>query len=271
MSDAIFMLRLEHGNMARLLGLLEDQLRRLDSGAPIAGELLLLAHDYLAGYPEQCHHPKEDLLYRLLQRRDPVVAGPLGDILAEHQRLTHSTEHLGHELRDAFGLSKKPDGSLAASLREFLGLQRQHMAREEREFFPVALRSLTRDDVAELDDRLFDRRDHLFDHESEARFERLRREIRALAEDPGWRHGSANRSADGDEFALLRQLTNVEQFNRAISARGWRMVACRSGGYSLERDGHWLMDIPDTDEARAAWSAYYFIKGREQARGPGAG
>jgi len=269
MSDAIFMLRLEHGNIARLLGLLEDQLHRLESGAPVDGDLLLLAHEYLSGYPEQCHHPKEDLLYNLLLRRDPRAAEAFANLVAEHQLLAQRTERLGHELRDAVGRGKGPDGRLTASLREFVDMQRQHMVREERDFFPAALRSLTRDDVAELDHRLFDQRDHLFNTESEAHFERLRREIMALAADPARQHGYGSSRSAHDELALLRQLTNVEQLNRALSASGFRLVACRSGGYSLEREGHWVMDIPDCDEGRAVWAAYYFVKGLKQARAPG--
>lgn len=267
MSDAVFMLRLEHGNTARLLGLLEDQLHRLESGAPVDGELLLLAQEYLSGHPEKCHHPKEDLLFELLRRRDPSAAAALANLVAEHRLLAQHTEQLGRELRDGIG---RPDGRLATSLREFVELQRQHMAREERDFFPAALRSLTRDDVAGLDHRLFDQRDHLFDDANEARFERLRREIMALAADPARQRGDGGSRPAPDELALLRQLTNLERFNRTLSGSGFRLTAYRSGGYSLERDGRWLMDIPDCDEGRAVWSAYYFVKGLKQSRDPGA-
>jgi len=269
MSDAVFMLRLEHGNTARVLGLLEDQAHRLETGAPVDGELLLLAHEYLSSYPEKCHHPKEDLLFNLLQRRDPRAAAALANLVAEHPLLAQRTERLGHELRDAAGCDSGPDTRLAASLRDFVDLQRQHMVREERDFFPAALRSLTRDDVADLDHRLFDQRDHLFDDESEAHFERLRREIMALAADPARQHGYGTSRSAHDELALLRQLTNVEQLNGALSGSGFRLVSYRGGGYSLERGGHWVMDIPDCDEGRAVWSAYFFVKGLKQARDPG--
>ena len=270
MSDIIFMLRLEHGNTARLLGLLEDQLRRLEKGASVDTDLLQLAYEYLSGYPQKCHHPKENLLFDLLQRRDPLAAETLADLVAEHDFLTQSTQALGQELRDALGRGKGPDERFAASLRAFIDRQREHMAREERDFFPAALHSLEPDDYAELDYRLFDQRDRLFDDQSEAHFERLRSEITALTADPTRQHGYATLRAAYDEILLLRQLTNVEELNRVLSAPGFRLVAYRGGGYSLERDGHWLLDIPYCDEGRAVWSAYYFVKGLTQARDPGA-
>jgi hemerythrin-like domain-containing protein len=268
MSDIIFMLRLEHGNTARLLGLFEDQLHRLESGAPLDADLLRLAQEYLSGYLQKCHHPKEDLLFNLLRRRDPPAAAVLADLVAEHQLLAQRTEALGPELRDAFGRGKGTDGTFAVSLREFIELQRRHMVREERDFFPVALRLLAPDDFAELDYRLFDERDHLFDDQSETHFERLRGEINALAAEPARQHGYGALRSAYDEISLLRQLTNVGQLNRTLVALGFRLLACRSGGYSLERDGHWLIDIPECDENRAVWSAYYFVKGLTQARVP---
>lgn len=262
MSDAILMLRLEHGNFARVLGVLEDQLERLRSGAPVDGGLLTMAHEYLAGYPDQCHHPKEDLIYGALQRRDPAAAEGLSDLVAEHRELAERTEHLGREIREAAGDGERHRESLATSLREFLNLQRKHMRREEREFFPAALHSLTREDIAVLDFRLFDQKDRLFDDKKEARFERLRHEIGAVAAGPKRSRGHGTSRPSQDEIALLRELSNIEQFNRTMSARGLQLVAYRSGGYCLERDGQWVVDIPDCDEARAAWSAYYFVKGQ---------
>ena len=269
MSDIVFMLRLEHGNTSRLLGLLEDQLHRLESGAPVDSDVLLLAHEYLSGYLQKCHHPKEDLLYDLLRHRNTRAAEALADLIAEHALLAQRTEELGHELGEARERGKGPDLRFAAKLREFVDLQRQHMVREEHNFFPTTLRLLTPDDFAELDYRLFDQRDHLFDDQSEAHFERLRGEIKALAADPARQHGYGVLHTARDEISLLRQLTNVEQLNRVLSAPGFRLVACRSGGYLLERDGHWLIDIPECDEIRAVWSAYYFVKGLMQAQVPG--
>jgi hypothetical protein len=43
MPDTLFLLRLEHGNLSKLLRLIEDQLAAAEAGTPMDGELLSLA------------------------------------------------------------------------------------------------------------------------------------------------------------------------------------------------------------------------------------
>ncbi|HYA65132.1 MAG TPA: hemerythrin domain-containing protein, partial [Burkholderiaceae bacterium] len=95
MPDTLFLLRLEHGNLSKLLGLIEDQVAAADAGKPMDEELLSLAYKYFSDYPDRCHHPKEDLVYRRLSERDPDSRKGLRDLIAEHRRL--------HELTEAFG------------------------------------------------------------------------------------------------------------------------------------------------------------------------
>jgi hemerythrin-like domain-containing protein len=256
MSDAIFMLRLEHANIASVLDLLDDQFLRLESGAPVDRPLQLLAVEYLMDYPEDCHHPKEDLVFRKLERRDPARAADLSDLVGDHDRLAQMTECFAKDVRRTLDA---PKGAPIESLRLYIGAYRQHIAEEERSFLPAALECLTRDDLAELDFQLFDRRDHLFDHATEARFERLRREIKRRTAAASSGVGDGRDSTD--ELALLRDLRSVTRFNEAMLESGLRLVPYRAGGYALERDGHWLLDIPDCEEIRAAWCAYFYAKG----------
>jgi hemerythrin-like domain-containing protein len=257
MSDAIFMLQLEHENLAQSLDLIEDQIRRLASGAPIDGSLLLLAIEYLNDFPEECHHPKEDLVFRMLQRRAPSRVAGLPDLGVEHAQLARSSERFAKDVR---GVLDAPEGAPVEMLQQYIDAYRRHMAAEEKHFFPLALESLTRDDFASLDYQLFDRRDHLFDHAAEARFAHLRREIQQRAGDGPAGSGAGSGRAPTDEIALLRGLDSVESFNRAMLERGLRLVSYRAGGYALEDEGRWLLDIPDCDESRAAWCAYFYVK-----------
>jgi hemerythrin-like domain-containing protein len=263
MSDTIFMLRLEHENLAQLLDLIEDQIQRIESGADADGSLLLLAVEYLKGFPEECHHPKEDLVFRMLQQRAPDRVAGLRDLDAEHEHLARLTERFAKDVRGALDA---PEGAPTEALREYIDAYRQHMAGEEQYFFPAALESLSRDDLADLDFQLFDRKDQLFDHAAEARFARLRREIQRRAGDGTI--GSEDRigAAPTDEIALLRELDSVASFNLLMNELGLRLVRYRAGGYALEREGRWLLDIPDCDESRAAWCAYFYLKRRDSDR-----
>lgn len=259
MSDAILMLRLEHENIAHVLDVLEDQLQRLESGAPVDDSLLLLIVEYLKDFPEDCHHPKEDLLYRMLEQHDPERAATFNDLESEHDQLAQATEQFARDLRDAL---KNPPSAGAVSLHQFVAAYRKHIAAEELYFLPAVLESLAREVLADLDEHLFDRKDHLYDRAAEGRFVRLSRAIQERAAGERTSSGRGSSLAGTDEITLLRGLNSASAFNRSMQKHGFQLVPYRAGGYALKRDGHWVLDIPDCDERMAAWCAYYYAKGR---------
>ena len=255
MSDAILKLRLEHSSIAGVLGLLEDEVQRLQSGAPTDPGLLTLIFDYLRDFPEKCHHPKEDLVFRMLQQRDPKRAATLFDLVHGHEKLAKLTEHLSGEIaREA------PRPALAAILCEYLDTYRHHLSGEEREFFPAALDTLTRDDLALLDYELFDREDPLFDNTTENHFDQLRSKIQKRAHDSPLTNNRTMGPSSTNNLVLLRQIDSVKAFNDAMRGYECQLVPYLAGGYALELDGCWLVDIPDCDEDRAAWCAYFYWK-----------
>ena len=262
MSDTLLMLRLEHENISHVLDVLEDQIQRLKSHAPIDVSLLRLSIGYLMGFPEECHHPKEDLVYRALLEREPQRANALPNLGAEHELLATFTERIESETRGEI----IDERALADLLREYVDTYRDHIATEEKYFFPAALESLTRDDLAALDFQLFDRKDRLFDKVAEARFAKLRDEITTRAGAEGGDSSLTAARVPIGEIELLRGLGSIEGFNKLMNRCGFRLSAYRSGGYALKRDGQWLLDIFECDEARAAWCAYYYLKGAESRR-----
>jgi hemerythrin-like domain-containing protein len=62
-------------------------------------------------------------------------------------------------------------------VRDFIEHQRQHMAKEERLLFPAAVKALRPDDWTEIDKRLNNRKDPLFDGVIEKKFRALQRTI----------------------------------------------------------------------------------------------
>lgn len=258
MPDTLFLLRLEHLNLGKLLGLIEDQVAAADAGTPMDRELLGLAWEYLCDYPDRCHHPKEDLVYALLSRRDPGACAGLRNLTAEHVQL--------HELTEAFGdavrrLGEEPQAAepwAREVIRKFTQRYRQHMREEDERFFRVAEERLSRDDWATLDFAIFDRDDPLFDHADEERFSALRRRIEARTE-AGKARGSVLEAGN-----RLRGLSGIESFNELTKSAGlpFRLSRLPEGGYGLERDRELLLYIPECPAERAAWCAYCYLCGR---------
>ncbi|HVP33485.1 MAG TPA: hemerythrin domain-containing protein [Steroidobacteraceae bacterium] len=257
MSDTLFLLRLEHGNLSKLLGLIEDQVTAGDTGKAMDVELLSLACEYFSDYPDRCHHPKEDLVYRLLSKRAPDCSSGLRDLLADHRRLHELTEAFAAAVRQ---LREQPQATAPGPrqvIREFTEHYRQHMRSEEELFFRLAEKRLSRDDWASLDFALFNRDDPLFDHAAEVRFALLRQRIEDLGE-----QGRARRSL-ADATLALRRLSGIESFNEAMKSAGqpFRLARFAEDGYGLEREGELLFRVPACSPEQAAWCAYCYLRG----------
>ena len=167
MPDTLLLLRLEHRNLSRLLGLIEDQVAAADAGAPLDKNLLGLAWEYFSDYPDLCHHPKEDLVYELLSKRDPGSCAGLKNLTSEHVRLRELTRTFGEAvrcLREAAPSPEAPQSAEAAArevIRDFTRRYRQHMREEDEHFFPLAEQKLSKNEWATLDFAVFDRDDPL--------------------------------------------------------------------------------------------------------------
>ena len=256
MPDTVIILQLEHRKMRKLLGLIQQQVTNIYLRAPVDNRLLQIAFEYLSGYPDQCHHPKEDVLYRKLVSRFPDLVQSLNDLVEEHEKLADMTRNLCQVIAESQHDSSTLNERLADQLRAFVDFYHHHMLMEEEHFFPVALQRLSRNDFAEIDFTVFDKPDPLFNKEAEEKFAKLSDEITRL--------GIADKaSADQrEESALLATFLDIATFNDRMQKIGEpvRLISTSEGGYKLERKGNLLVHIPACSESRAAWCAYFFWK-----------
>lgn len=174
----------DHRNFARLLDVLENQLAIFERGEQPDYDVLTAIAGYFTGFPDRCHHPKEDLILGRLRERYPAAADVIGDLAAEH----HTIDTLASDFRDAVQnvlneveIARTEFGGI---LRHFIDEQRRHMKIEQDRFFPVALEVMTPDDWSELETMAGNERDALFDAEITDEFDALRtRILRWQAED----------------------------------------------------------------------------------------
>ncbi len=177
MSKIIEILLDEHRNIEKLLLVLEQELEVFDHGGSPDYEILRAVIDYFQDYPEGYHHPKEDLVFAKLKLRDPAAATRIGDTEAEHQTETKRLHRFAQAVEDILAEREYPRQSFHNLVREFVEYQLQHMHKEERLLFPAALEALQADDWAEIDGRLNDRNDPLFDGAIEGKFDALRQTV----------------------------------------------------------------------------------------------
>ncbi len=177
MAYAIDILRREHGNMAKLLSLLEHQISKVEQAQGPDYELIKSIADYFADFPANCHHPKEDAIYARLCERAPDAAKAMGDLEHEHESVGVRLDELNRAIDNVLLEVEVPRDRFCIVARRFIEDERKHMLMEERYFFPVALEALEDQDWSDIDAHLNRGVDPLFDTVVEDRFRTLRQEL----------------------------------------------------------------------------------------------
>jgi hemerythrin-like domain-containing protein len=179
MSRALEIIRAEHRGIADVLGVLEEVADRDDLSHPEL-DLVALILDYMEGFAETLHHPKEeDHLFVAVARCWPAARPVLERLEDEHVRAIELLE----DLREAFAL--RTDGMAGAdrfrgTVRRYADFQKRHIGREEREILPVAEKTLTADDWTPIDAAFAAHDDPLFGAARRERYEALHKRIVAL-------------------------------------------------------------------------------------------
>lgn len=172
-------LREDHKNMARLYDLLGRELKTFKTGERPDYELAKKILDYCLAYPDQCHHPKEDLVFRKLRARYPAAVDVVGELDDEHEKLSTFTWRFANALGNVLEDEQLPRDWFMDVANDFLSFSRRHMQMEEVLFFPAARKHLTPADWAELEAAIESRVEPAFDDDKLKRFEANYREIMA--------------------------------------------------------------------------------------------
>jgi hemerythrin-like domain-containing protein len=180
-SVIIDLLRREHRNIEKLLLVLEKEVNVFDRGEQPDYEVIRAVIAYFEVYPEVYHHPQEDVVFRKLQARDPAAAAVIGDLAAEHRRGAERLRQVSQAIEAVLADRIIARQTVDSIIRDFIGRERQHMAMEERDFFPAAIQALQPQDWAEIASTLAEpKRDPLFSETVEQRFDVVRNHILQL-------------------------------------------------------------------------------------------
>jgi hemerythrin-like domain-containing protein len=132
---------------------------------------------YLRHYPEQVHHPQEDVAFARLLERDPKLKPQIDRLMQEHRVITAAGKTLLAHLEEVVGGALEPRSIVEAAAAAYLASYRQHLAAEENEVIPRAAELLTSQDWAAVAAAVPAEPDPLFGEDIEARFRKLRRQI----------------------------------------------------------------------------------------------
>lgn len=175
-SDLLARWHADHSNFARLLDLIEQQVDGFHAGQRADYELMRLIVYYLRHYPDRVHHPREDVAFSRLVKRDPRLQLEIARRIQEHTVIAAAGEELLNCLNEVIAGVVIERSTLEAAAATYLVYYRHHLAAEEQQVIPRAVELLTSDDWTAVA-AISTEPDPLFGADFDARYNELRKQI----------------------------------------------------------------------------------------------
>ena len=177
MSNVIAALDRDHANMAKLLQLLESEILAIEVGKTPDYPLLQDIMRYMTQYPDRFHHPKEDVVFAQLVKRDPGARADVEKLVKEHVSIGLAGQKFDKLLRTKVVDSVDVREQLGTSGLAYIRALREHMLAEETMLFPLAMAVLTKKDWRVIDEKVEANKDPLFGTMIAREYQRLYRLI----------------------------------------------------------------------------------------------
>ena len=167
-------LRADHHNIARLLVLMRNSIA-LISEVNLESEIpnIRKCAEYLMLYPDEIHHPKEDILFNRLKYRDDSSTVYIDNLLAEHELLSRKSQEFYELVNEIEDSRKVVYDNLKMISVDYIDSQFRHMRYEEASVFPLIEQKLTLNDWKSILQSLPSGDDPLFNENRNSHFDSL--------------------------------------------------------------------------------------------------
>lgn len=182
MVEIIEILRHEHRNIEKLLGVMEQELSVFNRGERPDYEVLGAVIEFFKKYPDSCHHPKEDIIYEKFKYRAPDRAASIANLELEHREGAVRLRRVAHVIDSVLNDQELLRDNVDRIVRDFIDNERKHIALEEDVIFPTMVDTLQPGDWADIALIMADRYGPPSETDFEEQFSTLRRNILELEE-----------------------------------------------------------------------------------------
>jgi len=183
MPSEIMRLREEHVRFRNLLDLLEKQLNLFHFGDTPDYALLTDVLHYMINYPDQFHHPKEDVIFAHLARRESRIAHEVDELARQHHAIAESGSRLHENLESVLNGAVMPRRMIEAPGLMYVNYYRSHMDKEETALFRVAETLLREDDWYKINAETMSCPDPMFGAQIEERYRSVFRHVTQAGDD----------------------------------------------------------------------------------------
>lgn len=165
--------------MLSLLDTLKDSADKLIPGRVPDYPLLMDIIDYLTYYPDQYHHPREDVVFSKLAQDIPGFKPKLDKLTKEHRQMADVNQRLLSELKKISSGRPASRKRLHQDIIRYIEDYQSHIQFEKKEIFPLAKGKIEQTDWRQLKSMTHFVDDPLFGDNLNHKYYRLEKAIRA--------------------------------------------------------------------------------------------
>ena len=144
MEDVTMVMVVEHRLILRMVALVEKNSALVDEGKFSDWQFFLDAVDFIRGYADRFHHAKEEdtLFTAFLANGMPEENSPVAAMLMEHDQGRAFVRGIEEAATSALAGEAGQEEAIIKNAREYAGLLRGHIDKEDRILYPLAERTL---------------------------------------------------------------------------------------------------------------------------------
>ena len=162
MPEIIKQLQVDHQNISRLLGILQEQTAHLEAGDYTDLQLIADIMHYFVNYPDLQHHPHEDLIFSSLSDKKPDVIAIVDELNHEHKSMAEESQKIYEEIKQMQGNAIISREKIVTQLKNYIKTYYSHIEKEEARLFSLAQNILTDDDWNKINEEMQFVEDPLF-------------------------------------------------------------------------------------------------------------
>lgn len=163
----------DHRNLEKILDMLTHQLDSFFAGKESNFDLKIELMEYLEAFADQGHHPLENLIFEVAEKRIKGHDELFERLAKQHKDLDRLTRHFRHSLEGVLHEAVMSRAELETQGREYVALQHLHLVLEDREVFPLLDAELTGDDWNLIEANMPRHDDPVFEAPDQVRFYNL--------------------------------------------------------------------------------------------------
>jgi hemerythrin-like domain-containing protein len=177
MDNPVKMWHDEHARFGRLLDFLDTQMTAFHEGGHPNYDLMRDIVHYLKNYADRFHHPREDVAFGILAKREPALAPVIERLIQEHRVIDSAGATLYKYLSDILEDNVILRDQVETAAATYFVYYRCHLESEEAEVLPAAARLLDNNDWAAIAAAIPSGADPLFGSDVAATYRNLRAQI----------------------------------------------------------------------------------------------